>query len=64
MFTMVTVQEVLQHVHMPETTIIDDGSRSNVHGWADGYDWNHDGYDDVIGHCYCDDVAGQWGAWY
>ncbi len=36
----------------------------NVHGWAKAYDWDHDGFDDVIGSLYCDGNVNKQGVWY
>ncbi len=38
--------------------------RRNVHGWAKAYDWDHDGFDDVIGGLDCNQIAGEMGLWY
>ncbi|MBW6461790.1 MAG: VCBS repeat-containing protein [DPANN group archaeon] len=48
----------------PNGIDIGDGSRSNVHGWMEGYDWNHDGNDDIIGNIYADNIASQCGIYY
>ncbi|PIY60732.1 hypothetical protein COY95_00270, partial [Candidatus Woesearchaeota archaeon CG_4_10_14_0_8_um_filter_47_5] len=39
-------------------------NRWNGHGWKEGYDFNHDGWDDVIGNVYADNVGGSCGIWY
>ncbi|MCK5177358.1 MAG: VCBS repeat-containing protein, partial [Candidatus Aenigmarchaeota archaeon] len=46
------------------TYIQDVGSYNNVHGWLEGYDFNYDGIDDIIGNVYADDDASKCGVWF
>ncbi len=48
--------------HWPHTKAACDAE--NAHGWAKAYDWDHDGYDDIIGSLICDHKAGKKGLWY
>jgi hypothetical protein len=38
--------------------------RDNVHGFLKALDFDHDGYDDLVGYMHCDGAEGEYGAYY